>query len=105
MKDIRLICCDLDGTLLRSDKSISDKTLSTLGQCREKGIPIARNKGQYKKPGHLKKLYCLNCKKEILDDLSFSAGIMKLDSAQLKSLMLDMGFWQVGFELDTNSRK
>lgn len=34
-------------------------------QCGEKGIPIARNKGQYKKPGHLKKLYCLNCKKEI----------------------------------------
>ena len=34
-------------------------------QCGEKGIPSARNKGQYKKPGHLKKLYCRNCKKEI----------------------------------------
>ena len=36
----RLLLFDLDGTLLRSDKSISDKTLSTLGQCREKGIMI-----------------------------------------------------------------
>ena len=36
----RLQLFDLDGTLLRSDKSISDKTLSTLRQCREKGIMI-----------------------------------------------------------------
>lgn len=36
----RLLLFDLDGTLLRSDKSISDKTLSTLRQCREKGIMI-----------------------------------------------------------------
>lgn len=36
----RLLLFDLDGTLLRSDKSISNKTLSTLRQCREKGIMI-----------------------------------------------------------------
>lgn len=34
-------------------------------QCGKKGIPIARNTGKYKKPGHLKKLYCLNCKIDI----------------------------------------
>lgn len=39
-KTCRLLLFDLDGTLLRSDKSISDKTLSTLRQCREKGIMI-----------------------------------------------------------------
>ena len=32
--------------------------------CGEKGIPIARNKGAKREPGHLKKLFCLNCKKE-----------------------------------------
>ncbi|WP_455714890.1 Cof-type HAD-IIB family hydrolase [Anaerosporobacter sp.] len=36
----KLLLFDLDGTLLRSDKSISEKTLSVLNQCREKGILI-----------------------------------------------------------------
>lgn len=34
-------------------------------QCGRKGIPIARKKSKCKQPGHLKKLYCLNCKIEI----------------------------------------
>ena len=36
----RLLLFDLDGTLLQSDKTISAKTLSTLKQCREKGMLI-----------------------------------------------------------------
>lgn len=36
----RLLLFDLDGTLLRSDKSISERTLSALRQCRKKGILI-----------------------------------------------------------------
>lgn len=32
--------------------------------CGSKGIPIARIAGYNKEPGHLKKLYCLKCKKE-----------------------------------------
>ena len=36
----RLLLFDLDGTLLQSDKTISEKTLSVLRQCREKGILI-----------------------------------------------------------------
>ena len=40
-KDIRLIAVDLDNTLLRRDKSISDFTKSVFTQCREKGIVIA----------------------------------------------------------------
>lgn len=32
-------------------------------QCGEKGIPVSRSKGRCKENGHLKILYCLNCKK------------------------------------------
>ena len=38
MKDISAIIFDLDDTLLRSDKSISDYTLGVLKKCRERGI-------------------------------------------------------------------
>ncbi len=41
MKDNpKTLLFDLDGTLLRSDKSISDYTICTLRKCREKGIFI-----------------------------------------------------------------
>lgn len=40
MKDCRLLLFDLDGTLLRSDKTISQNTLDILQKCREKGILI-----------------------------------------------------------------
>ena len=33
-------------------------------QCGLKGIPVFRTKGQEREPGHLKKLYCINCQKE-----------------------------------------
>lgn len=36
----KLLLFDLDGTLLKSDKSISDRTISALKKCREKGILI-----------------------------------------------------------------
>ena len=37
---IKLIVTDLDGTLLRSDKSVSEYTASVLSHCRENGIKI-----------------------------------------------------------------
>ena len=40
MQKCKLLLFDLDGTLLRSDKTISGRTLSVLKQCREKGILI-----------------------------------------------------------------
>ncbi|MBD5533518.1 MAG: HAD hydrolase family protein [Lachnospiraceae bacterium] len=40
MKNCRLLLFDLDGTLLRSDKTISRRTLHALRQCRQKGILI-----------------------------------------------------------------
>ena len=39
--EIRLIALDLDGTVLRDDKSISGATLDTLAKCRQRGIRIA----------------------------------------------------------------
>jgi 5-amino-6-(5-phospho-D-ribitylamino)uracil phosphatase len=38
---IEMIVADLDGTLLRSDRTISEYTVSVLSRCREKGIKIA----------------------------------------------------------------
>lgn len=40
MKDISAVIFDLDDTLLRSDKSISNYTLEVLKKCRERGIYI-----------------------------------------------------------------
>lgn len=39
-QNCKLFLFDLDGTLLRSDKTISKKTLSVLKQCKEKGILV-----------------------------------------------------------------
>lgn len=33
-------------------------------QCGNRGLPIIRRTGSEREAGHLKKLYCLNCKKE-----------------------------------------
>lgn len=38
MKDCKLLLFDLDGTLLRSDKTISQTTLQALRECRKDGI-------------------------------------------------------------------
>jgi len=34
-------------------------------KCGQKGIPIPRINGKERQGGHLKKLYCLQCKKEV----------------------------------------
>ena len=39
--ELKMIVCDLDGTLLRKDKTMSDCTLQILEKCREKGILLA----------------------------------------------------------------
>ena len=39
--DIKTIILDLDGTVLRSDKSVSNQTISVLKRCRKKGILVA----------------------------------------------------------------
>ncbi len=37
---IKLVCVDLDGTLLKNDKTISEKTISAAKQAAERGIEI-----------------------------------------------------------------
>lgn len=37
---VKMIVTDLDGTLLRDDKTISDYTLSVLEKCRIQGIKV-----------------------------------------------------------------
>ena len=37
---VRMLVTDLDNTLLRSDKSISEYTASVFRRCREKGMKI-----------------------------------------------------------------
>lgn len=45
-KRIKLIISDLDGTLLHSDKSVSDYSLETIKRVREKGIYFTVNTGR-----------------------------------------------------------
>lgn len=33
--------------------------------CGKEGIPVNRQEYRLREPGHLKKLYCLNCKREV----------------------------------------
>lgn len=40
MNQCKLLLFDLDGTLLQSDKTISQRTLDALRKCGEKGILI-----------------------------------------------------------------
>ena len=44
--DIKMIVTDLDGTLLRTDLSISERTRSTLSICRTKGIKVVYATGR-----------------------------------------------------------
>ena len=34
-------------------------------QCGKEGLPVMRKQGQQREPGHLKKLYCIYCGKEV----------------------------------------
>ena len=44
--DIRMIAFDLDGTLLRSDKSISPRTMQALAAARDKGVLLVPTTGR-----------------------------------------------------------
>jgi ribonucleotide monophosphatase NagD (HAD superfamily) len=40
--NIKLLAIDLDGTLLRDDKTVSEYTISILRECRMRGLKIIR---------------------------------------------------------------
>lgn len=63
----KLLLFDLDGTLLKSDKSISDRTLSALKRCREKGILIGVSTSRSEQNS----LVYLN---ELMPDILISSG-------------------------------
>lgn len=44
--DYKLVCCDLDGTILRNDKTISLNTMNALKQADEKGIHVVFASGR-----------------------------------------------------------
>jgi Cof subfamily protein (haloacid dehalogenase superfamily) len=46
---VRMICTDLDGTLLRSDKTVSDYSLNVLKRASEKGIIVVPVTGRHLK--------------------------------------------------------
>lgn len=58
MKNIKLLLFDLDGTLLRSDKTISDRTLAVLQECRRKGmlIGVSTSRGEQNALSFIEKL-------------------------------------------------
>ncbi len=41
-----------------NDFAVSDMYCT---KCGGKGLPVPRKAGQYREPGHLKKLYCIHC--------------------------------------------
>ncbi|MCL2209598.1 MAG: HAD family hydrolase [Treponema sp.] len=45
-KKIKMIVSDLDGTLLRTDCSLSEKTIEILAQCREEGVKVVYATGR-----------------------------------------------------------
>lgn len=52
--------------MAKKSKNIRNITLSDFycTCCGNKGIPVFRTVGQEREPGHLKKLFCLNCQDE-----------------------------------------
>lgn len=58
MKNIKLLLFDLDGTLLRSDRTISDRTLAVLQECRKKGmlIGVSTSRGEQNALSFIEKL-------------------------------------------------
>lgn len=67
MKKCKLLLFDLDGTLLQSDKTISNRTLAVLKKCREKGILIGISTSRSEQNS----LVYLN---ELMPDILISSG-------------------------------
>lgn len=44
---------------------LTDNSVFYCTKCGQKGMPVLRRKGAEREAGHLKKLYCLNCKQEV----------------------------------------
>ncbi len=67
MQKCKMLLFDLDGTLLQSDKSISNRTLSALKKCKENGILIGASTSRSEQNS----LVCLS---ELKPDILISSG-------------------------------
>lgn len=67
MRDPKLLLFDLDGTLLRNDKTLSEYTLGILSKCKESGylIGISTSRGEQN---------CLGFLREMKPDILISSG-------------------------------
>jgi len=53
MQSIKMIVTDLDGTLLRTDKTVSERTIAALTRCKQSGIKLAYATGRGKSAANL----------------------------------------------------
>ena len=86
IRNYKLLLFDLDGTLLRSDKTISERTMSVLQKCREQGlrIGVSTSRGEQNCLGFLEKLNpdiliasggaLVKCRKEYIYAAEFSVA-------------------------------
>ncbi|MDE5893200.1 MAG: Cof-type HAD-IIB family hydrolase, partial [Acetatifactor sp.] len=67
MENYKILLFDLDGTLLRNDKTLSEHTLETLFKCKERGylIGISTSRGEQN---------CLSFLREVKPDILISSG-------------------------------
>lgn len=65
--NFKILLFDLDGTLLRSDKTVSDNTLSVISQCRKSGLIIGISTSRSDKN-------CVQFIKKIMPDIIISSG-------------------------------
>ena len=86
--DIKIIICDLDRTLLRSDKTISEYTLSVLEKCKQKGILIgfatARSQAAISQFKEIAKpdIVITNCgATAVFGDLEIYSALIPMDTA------------------------
>jgi hypothetical protein len=65
MLPLKMIVTDLDGTLLRGDKTVSRRTKKALRRCREAGVKVVYATGRGE-----------NGAKEVIPDIPFDGGIL-----------------------------
>jgi Cof subfamily protein (haloacid dehalogenase superfamily) len=102
----RLIASDMDGTLLRGDDTVSDRTLAELARWRAEGVPLVLATGR--PPRWMQRIretlgggiaVCCNgavlldlARLEILEETALDPGTLEELTAQLRRRIHDVGF-------------
>lgn len=94
MKPIRIVALDLDGTLLDSDKNISERNMSALARCADRGIYVVPTTGRPADgvPGRIKELpgvrYVITTNGGAIVDLNSGEMLMRRTLSNEKALSL-----------------